>query len=174
MELISSAERNRLFDRFQRDAFHLELRDDYSVPGEAGPFQSWLDGRDIDYTYLTPWTQLMRQTTRRGMTVRRVRVVTEPLTPYIQWEHATTVVNENAGEAVRWLPRHLLPTGVAFPFDGRDWWLYDDRLLAVGHFDADGRVLGSQIIEDPDAVARCVHLRDLLWANAVPHTEYKR
>ncbi|MBZ9644454.1 hypothetical protein K8369_35005 [Streptomyces sp. PSKA30] len=38
--MTSSAERNRLFERFQRDAFRLELRDDYFVPGEQGPFQS--------------------------------------------------------------------------------------------------------------------------------------
>ncbi|MFD3504468.1 DUF6879 family protein [Streptomyces sp. NPDC058678] len=173
MELISSAERNRLFDRFKHDAFHLELRDDYSVPGERGPFESWLKGENVDYAYLTPWARLVEQAARRGMTVRRVRVVTEPLSPYIQWEHATTILNEQAGEAIRWLPRHLLPAGATFPFDGRDWWLYDDRLLAVGHFDPDGRVLGSEIIEDPGAVAQCLRVRDLLWATAIPHTEYK-
>ncbi|MER6525334.1 DUF6879 family protein [Streptomyces sp. NPDC001508] len=36
-----------------------------------------------------------------------------------------------------------------------------------------GRVLGSEIIEDPDAVAECIRVRDLLWAVAVPHAEYK-
>ena len=53
------------------------------------------------------------------------------------------------------------------------WWLFDSRLLAVGHFDSEGRVLGSEIIEDPDAVAECVRLRDLLWAVAIPHADYK-
>ncbi|MFJ3339157.1 DUF6879 family protein [Streptomyces sp. NPDC086766] len=173
MELISSAERNRLFERFQQDAFHLELRDDYSVPGEDGPFHSWLAGEDVDYAYLKPWTELVQQCTARGMTVRRVRVVTEPLSPYIQWEYATTPLNEEAGESIRWLPRHLLPDGVTFPFDAKDWWLYDDRLLAVGHFDADGRVLGSHLIDAPDAVAECVALRDLLWTHAIPHVDYK-
>jgi len=31
VELISGAERNQLFESFAHDAFHLELRDDYSV-----------------------------------------------------------------------------------------------------------------------------------------------
>ncbi|WP_367318084.1 DUF6879 family protein [Streptomyces sp. HUAS ZL42] len=172
MELISSAERNTLFERFQRDAFHLELRDDYSVPDEDGPFQSWLTGGRTDTSYLTPWIRLVQQTTGRGMSVRRVRVITEPLSPYIQWEYDLTELNEEAGEDIRWLPRHLLPEGITFPFDGKDWWLYDDHLLAVGHFDPDGRVLGSQIIADPDAVAACVAVRDLLWTHAVPHAEY--
>ncbi|MFF0794627.1 DUF6879 family protein [Streptomyces spiralis] len=173
MQLISSAERNRLFEHFQRDAFHLELRDDYSVPGENGPFRSWLEGGDVDSSYLKPWIHLIQQTTARGMTVRRVRVVTEPVSPYIRWEYETTPLNEEAGEDIRWLPRHLLPADITFPFKAKDWWLYDDRLLAVGHFDADGRVLGSEIVDAPDHVAQCVALRDLLWTCAIPHAEYK-
>ena len=164
MELICSAERNQLFESFAQDAFHLELRDDYSVPDEDSPFTSWLRGESVDYSYMEPWTQLIRRVTREGKTVRRVRVVTEPHTPYIQWEHATTGINEQAGEEIRWLPRHRLPEGITFPLGGNDWWLYDNRLLAVGHFDSDGRVLGSEIVVDSDAVAECVRLRDLLWA----------
>lgn len=81
MELLSGAERNQLFERFQHDAFHLELRDDYSVPEENGPFQNWLTGATTDTAFLAPWTRLVYQATSRGMTVRRVRVVTEPATP---------------------------------------------------------------------------------------------
>ncbi|MFC8520132.1 DUF6879 family protein [Streptomyces sp. NPDC057257] len=173
MELISSAERNRLFESFTKDAFHLELRDDYSVPAEDGPYESWLRGEPVDYTYMAPWRQLIQHVTGAGKTVRRLRVVTEPHTPYIQWEHAATVHNEEAGEDIRWLPRHFLPDEVVFPLGGNDWWLFDDRLLAVGHFDADGRVLGSELIEAPQVVAECVRLRDLLWSLATPHREYK-
>ncbi|SOD67486.1 hypothetical protein SAMN06272781_1063 [Streptomyces sp. 1222.2] len=122
---------------------------------------------------MEPWTRLIRRVTGEGKTVRRVRVVTEPHTPYIQWEHATTALDEEAGEEIRWLPRHRLPESITFPVGGNDWWLYDDRLLAVGHFGPDGRVLGSELIEDPDTVAECVRLRDLLWSAAIPHPEYK-
>lgn len=173
MELISSAERNRLFDRFHHDAFHLELRDDYSVPDEYGPFQQWLAGQDTDHSYLEPWLRLVHQSTARGMSVRRVRVVTTPSTPYIRWEHSITELNEAAGEDIRWLPRHLLPADLTLPFESRDWWLYDDRLLAVGHLDSDGRVLGSEIVDAPDAVDQCARVRDQLWTLAVPHREYQ-
>ncbi|MEU9376178.1 DUF6879 family protein [Streptomyces sp. NPDC048255] len=172
MKLISSAERNRLFGSFAQDAFHLELRDDYSVPDEDGPFADWLRGV-VDNSYMEPWTSMIRRVTDQGKTVRRVRVVTEPHSPYVQWEYATTPVNQDAGEDIRWLPRHDLPPGLDFPVDGNDWWLFDDRILAVGHFDETGRVLGSELIEDSDVVAECVRVRDLLWASAVAHREYK-
>ncbi|MCM1967765.1 DUF6879 family protein [Streptomyces sp. G1] len=173
MELISSAERNQLFEHFDRDAFHLELRDDYSVPGEEGPFEDWLDGRVSDDSFMLPWTELMKRVTDSGKTVRRVRVITEPHSPYIKWEHATTKVNEEAGESIRWLPRHQLPEGLNFPVNGNDWWLFDDKLLAVGHFDAAGRVLGSEVIEDPAIVAECIRVRDHLWSIATPTVKYK-
>lgn len=173
MDLISGAERNQLFERFWQDAFHLELRDDYSVPDEDGPFESWLRGEPNDTAFMEPWTQLVRQVTSRGMTVRRVRVVSEPHSSYIQWERETTDINIRAGESIRWLPRHEVPEGLTFPLEGRDWWLFDHRLLAVGHFNAQGRVLGSELIRDPEIVAECIRVRDLVWRVATQHTEYK-
>ncbi|MFK0294877.1 DUF6879 family protein [Streptomyces sp. NPDC090442] len=173
MELISSAERNLLFERFAHDAFHLELRDDYSVPNEEGVYRDWLSGT-ADGSFMAPWAQLMKRVTGSGMTVRRVRVVTEPHTPHIQWEHATTHVNEAAGESIRWLPRQKMPEELVLPVKGNDWWLFDDKLLAVGYFDGSGRVLGSEVVETPAIVGECIRVRDLLWGMAIPHSEYTR
>ncbi|MEU7184079.1 MULTISPECIES: DUF6879 family protein [Streptomyces] len=173
MDLITSAQRDELFNSFERDAFHLELRDDYGSPVENTPYARWQRGETDDHKWLGPWMTLMKRVTGERKTVRRVRVITEPHSPYVGWEHSLTKLNIEAGEDIRWLPRHQLPEGITFPVGGNDWWLYDDRLLAVGHFDAEGRVLGSQITEDPDSVAECIRLRDLLWAVAIPHTEYK-
>lgn len=173
MELISSAERNQLVEACEHTAFHLELRDDYSVPDENGPFQSWLRGEPVDHSFMEPWLQMVKRLTGEGRTVRRVRVVTEPHTPYIQWEYATTPLNVEAGEEIRWLPRRQFPEGLVFPFGGRDWWLIDDRLLAVGHIDSEGRVLGHEVIEDRETVAKATILRDHLWSVAAPHHEYQ-
>ncbi|MGW8743584.1 DUF6879 family protein [Streptomyces sp. NPDC055794] len=173
MELITSAQRDELFNSFERDAFHLELRDDYGSPVEDTPYARWQRGEPDDYQWLDPWMTLMKRVAAEGKRVRRVRVVTEPHSQYVGWEHSLTHLNIAAGEDIRWLPRHMLPEGIAFPVEGRDWWLYDDRVLAVGHFDAEGRVLGSELVEDPDIVADCIRLRDLFWGLAIPHAEYK-
>jgi len=106
-------------------------------------------------------------------TVRRVRVVTEPLSQYIRWEHAVTRLNQEAGEDIRWLPRHLVPQDIQFPVDGRDFWLFDDQVVTVGHFDENGRVLGSELVTDPAAVAACASVRDALWPLAIPHRAYQ-
>ncbi|MEV6668843.1 DUF6879 family protein [Streptomyces sp. NPDC051162] len=173
MDLITSAQRDELFNSFERDAFHLELRDDYGSPVEDTPYARWQRGEPDNFEWLDPWKSLMRRSTGAGKTVRRVRVITEPHTQYVRWEHSLTVQNIEVGEDIRWLPRHQLPEGIAFPVQGNDWWLYDDKLLAVGHFDTEGRVLGSELITDPKIVAECIRIRDLLWGLAIPHTEYK-
>ncbi|SER36740.1 DUF6879 family protein [Streptomyces qinglanensis] len=151
-ELITGVERNRLIETCEHDAFHLELRDDYSVPDEDGPFESWLRDEPVDYAFMKPWTQMVKRLTGEGRAVRRVRVVSHPHTPYIRWEHRTTPRNVEAGEDIRWLARHTVPGELVFPFDGKDWWLMDDRLLAVGHTVA-GRVRGHEIIDDPKGIA---------------------
>ncbi|MFE3118797.1 DUF6879 family protein [Streptomyces niveus] len=172
MDLITSARRDELFDSFISDAFHLELRDDYGSPVEDTPYARWQRGEPDDFAWLAPWTALMKRVIGSGRSVRRVRVVSEPHSEYVRWEHSLTHLNLEAGEDIRWLPRHRLPQGSAFPVAGNDWWLFDDRLLAVGHFDADGRVLGSELIEEPETVAECIRVRDRLWTTAVPHVEY--
>jgi len=173
MELITPDQRDELFDTFEHDAFHLELRDEYGVPGEDGPFARWIRGEPDDFVWLEPWLARIRAATRGGRSVRRVRVVSEPTTAYIRWEHATTPLTLEAGEDIRWLPRHSLPVNATMPLGGRDWWLFDGRLLAVGVFDHDGRVLGSELLTDPAIIAQCAAIRDQLWPLAVPHAEYK-
>ncbi|MFE9388050.1 DUF6879 family protein [Streptomyces sp. NPDC006784] len=77
-----------------------------------------------------------------------------------------------AGEDIRWLPRHTVPDDLVFPFGGKDWWLIDDRLLAMGHTEA-GRVTGHEIIDAPKGSHEAVALRNALWPLAIPHGEYR-
>jgi hypothetical protein len=173
MELITPAERDGLLDQFKRDAFHLELRDDYRADYEDGPVTRWLRGEPDDYQWLEPWLVRVRRAVASGKTIRRVRVGTEPLSAYLRWEHSVTWLNQEAGEAIRWLPRHRLPEDLELPVGGRDFWVFDDELVTIGHFDETGRVLGSELVTDPAVVAACARTRDRLWPLAIPHEQYE-
>ncbi|MGW1072286.1 DUF6879 family protein [Streptomyces sp. NPDC002537] len=173
MDLISSARRDELFDSFERDAFHLELRDEYGSPTEETGYTRWQRGEPDDHAWLDQWMALMKRVTGEGKTVRRIRVVTQPHSAYVGWEHSLTRLNLEAGEDIRWLPRHRMPEDVALPVAGNDWWLFDDRLLAIGHFGEDGRVLGSELVDDPQVVTECARVRDRLWSVAIPHIAYQ-
>ncbi len=70
----------------------------------------WLDwqaGRRFDPAERwASWSDLIRATVARGVSVRRIRLVSEPVTDYIRFEYDVTAAhNLAAGEQVRWLPR---------------------------------------------------------------------
>ena len=88
-------------------AFHLEMRDHYGVAVEAEDFARWQQSgeRDMDPAseYWSDFIRLVRETLGRGVELRRARIVSEPVSDYIRFEHAGTSVNVAAGEQVRWL-----------------------------------------------------------------------
>lgn len=176
MQWLSTEERRELFTRFERDAFHLELKDFYGVVGEAKRFQRWLAGEPETYEevadWFQDWTEKVRAATQSGKTIRRIRVITEPTTDYIRFEHHDTPHNLAAGEDIRWLPRHDLPKGIAFPHGGKDFWLFDDAWAVFTHFHENGRSKGMEKVTDRAVVQHCVWVRDRLWPMAIPHREY--
>ncbi|MGH3611267.1 MAG: DUF6879 family protein [Pseudonocardia sp.] len=111
----------------------------------------------------------MNDITASGTTLRRLRIVSEPVTDYIrfEWLDATQLVR--AGEEVRWLPRRnasmlLLP--------GNDFWMFDRETVAFTHFSGDGHVLDHEVTTDTDIVAACSATFQQAWDIAIPHNEY--
>jgi hypothetical protein len=73
---------------------------------------------------------LVRHHVARGVKFRRARIVSEPVTDYIRFEHAITAgVNLAGGEQVRWLPRRRA-SDLCLP--GNDFWPFDGRLVRFG------------------------------------------
>ncbi|MGW1195646.1 DUF6879 family protein [Streptomyces sp. NPDC002536] len=173
MDLVTADVRDELFSTFQRDAFHLELKDEYRVSIEDGPYAKWLKGEPDDFGWFRPWLEQARRLTESGRSIRRVRVVSEPVTDYIRWELELTPMNHEAGEEIRWLPRHRVPDGLEFPAKGNDWWLFDDATLAITHFRPDGRFAGAELTTDPAVIGHAVRVRDGLWSAATPYDEYR-
>lgn len=157
-----------------RSAIHLETRDQYAVSDEADRFSTWLatGQRDTDPTSenWASWVDLISRAVARGITVRRARIVSEPVTDYIRWEHAGTVINVHAGEQVRWLPRRRA-SDIALP--GNDFWLFDERVIRWNHFTGDGGWAGQEISADPAVAKLCAEAFETVWARAVPHDQYK-
>lgn len=157
-----------------RSAVHLELRDHYGTPEEAEDFDTWLrtgqldtDPRSPDWA---PWVDLVSETVARGVTVRRARVISEPASDYIRYEHASTIVNLRAGELVRWLPRHLA-SGIALP--DNDFWLFDEQVIRWGYFDSNGGRVGHGISEDVADAKLCAEAFEAVWSLAIPHDQYE-
>lgn len=160
----------------QHTAFHLEMRDSYSVGDETDDFEAFKrTGKAAasapSAPYWDGWVEMVQETVRRGVVMRRARIVSEPVTDYIRYEHAITGVNVEAGEQVRWLPRPLA-SHIALP--GNDFWVFDEKIVQFNLFTGDGDWASppKQWSEDPAVAALCSAAFAKVWERAVPHARY--
>ncbi|MER5492150.1 DUF6879 family protein [Streptomyces sp. NPDC002490] len=163
-DLIRSAEHS---------AVHLEMRDAYAVPDEDAGFAAWRRGRLLDpddrESWWGPWHDVVRESVTRGVRMRRARIVSEPHSEYIRYEHSFTFTNVAAGEEVRWLPRRSA-SGLALP--GNDFWMFDGKLVQFNVFDGEGRWVHTDHTEDRDTLALCARAFRAVWERATPHDAY--
>nr|WP_229871864.1 DUF6879 family protein [Streptomyces longisporoflavus] len=148
------------------------MRDTYGVDEEAGTVAAWRASGQVpahDSDFWRPWVGLVQRTVARGVEVRRVRVVSEPVTQYIRFEHAITPTNLHAGEQVRWLPRarasHLM-------LPGNDFWLIDDRIIRFNIFSGDGQAVEPQASTDHQVIKQCADAFETVWELGTEHTQF--
>jgi hypothetical protein len=101
--------------------------------------------------------------------MRRARVVSEPVTEYIRYEHSCTPQNLAAGEEVRWLPRRLA-SDLLFP--GNDCWLFDNDLIRFGLFPGGGAFVERTLCDAPDVIKNVSEAFEAIWNRALPHDRY--
>lgn len=163
-----------LLSKCKHSAVHLEMRDAYAVDYEAGPFADWRAGYRHDpadrASWWRPWLDLVAETVGRGVTVRRARIVSEPVSEYIRYEHSGTFTNVAAGERVRWLPRRQAST-LSLP--GNDFWLFDDQWVYWNHFAGDGSSQGPEVTDSPAVVKLCADAFESVWDRSTPHDQYE-
>ncbi|MEU7911294.1 DUF6879 family protein [Microbispora bryophytorum] len=162
-----------LFARAQRSVTHLEMRDTYGTGGTD--YRLWREGVPIEqiaqYGNVEPWLTLVRKHVARGITFRRARIVSEPVSDYIRFEHAATgYSNLAAGELVRWLPR---PRAADLALPGCDFWQFDDALVCWVFQTGDGDPAGYELTEDPDAAKLCVSAFEAVWERGIDHGKYR-
>jgi hypothetical protein len=161
---------DRLFRAVTRSAVHLEMRDDYGPGSQA--FAAWREHRPYDRSGPDAvWHALVRSVVERGATVRRARIVSEPVSDYIRFEYdVTQAANLAAGEQVRWLPRQNA-SDLALP--GNDFWLFDGAVVLFNQFSGDGAATITELRDEPAVVSLCATAFEAVWERAVPHGKYR-
>lgn len=173
MDLLTAEQWADLFSSTKVEALHLEMRDWYAVEDEKERFRQFLatGHRDAaaEYEQRKPWLEMVTAATRRGVSVRRARIVSEPVTDYIRFEHEGTAAAVESGEQVRWLPRKRA-SRLGLP--GNDFWLFDETTVLFNYFTGDGGSAGQELMTDPDVARLCKAAFEAVWAIAIPHEEY--
>ena len=74
----------------------------------------WEHGEPDDLEWLQGWCTALREHVKAGRSIRRARVVSEPLSDYQRWSRSIAYPMVEAGEDIRWVPRGLV-SSVALP-----------------------------------------------------------
>jgi hypothetical protein len=150
-------------------AVHLEMRDQYTPDDPV--FLDWLATGQVTDPALPGWYELVRAQVARGISFRRVRIVSEPLSEFVRFEYlCTSGLNIAAGEQVRWLPRRRA-SDLCLP--GNDFWVFDGRMVRLSHFAGNGDFLDDELSEDPALVKHCASAFEAVWERATDHADYQ-
>lgn len=161
---------SELFAGFQKSAWRHEAQDNYDIPEERGQLAEFVrTGKTTPSAGDLEYQQWLRDEGASGRTVARLRLVGEPLTPYTLFELAYFHDLVEAGEDVRILPRAAVPGDT--PLWKRDFFIFDDRDVALMHYDEAGHYLGAQRLTDCD-ITPYLEIRRQGNALGVPFTEY--
>ena len=168
MRSIDPEEFRRLIATFETSAVHLETRDAYGTAVELPHMAQWKAGEPDDLAWMRDYCDTVRAHVAAGRTIRRARVVSEPLSSYIRFEYAVTPhANLAAGERVRWLPRGRA-SEVRLP--GNDFWLVDDIVL-FSLFSGDGVRVGT-VVGGANVLSFCLEAFEAVWRLGIDHSDY--
>jgi hypothetical protein len=167
---ISDDQFEELLARFDRKAIHLETRDAYGTAVELPYMAKWAAGEPDDLAWLDDWCATLRSHVQAGKSVRRARIVSEPLSDYQQWSHSIAHPMVDAGEDIRWVPRQLV-SSIGIP--GNDYYLFDDHLVVFLHYAGNGLGVGKTTSTDPADIHLCRTAFEAVWALSIPHRDYK-
>lgn len=154
---------------FRSSAFRLEVQQTYAMDDEQGDLEAFLAGAARPEGYNREWCDFVRGVTSGGRAIQRVKLLQRPYTDYSRFVMSWAVpVNVAAGEDYRIID---LPPGTTSPLPWQDFWLFDDEQVIHLDFDADGALLGIELVEEPD-LDHYRRLRDLGVRLGIPFRDW--
>jgi hypothetical protein len=155
-----------------RESFvHVETRDTYGTEVELPHMAKRRHGEHDDLGWLGWWLEMLRGHRAAGRTCRRARVVSEPVSDYQRWTISHVHAFIEAGEDVRYVPRHRLAT-VPLPGSG-DFYVFDNELALFLHYTGNGTNASFQTTDDPRTVQACRQAFETVWSLALPFRDYR-
>lgn len=169
MTTVTDGEFEGLLTDFKREIIHLETRDAYGTEVELPHMAKWAAGESDDLRWLQPWCATLREVVKAGKSVRRARIVSEPLSDYQRWSYSIAQPMVDAGEDIRWVPRSRI-SSIAIP--GNDFYLFDDRIAIFLTYTGNGLSAAKLASSDPDDIKLCRSSFEAIWKMSIPHSEY--
>ncbi|MGB3440432.1 MAG: DUF6879 family protein [Actinophytocola sp.] len=156
------------FDSFTQEAFRLETLPAYRVGSEQGEYEKFLRTGELNIPDDDAWLTRVRHFRKTGRTVRRVHLISWPLTDYLRYEFSVYRYTVAAGEDVRIMDTTNHPD-VRLP--DHDYWLFDNEAVVRMDYSTDGTQLGRELLENIDP-ATYIAWKELALLHSKPFSAY--
>jgi hypothetical protein len=167
--LLSSEELGALFQNFEASAFRMETHQTYTMPAEAENIARFLRGEPKPPDHNKAWHESIRSYRASGKTIQRAKLVRRPFTDYTRCLFAWAIPgNVAAGEDYRIVDI----TDRTLELPEQDFWLFDERTVALLNFNPDGTLQDRELVENSN-VGQYLEWRDIALAESVPFSEYR-
>lgn len=167
--IIDVDEFGRLFETFEHSAWRLETRRAYASDAETDTYREFVETGSVTWDLEDEWCTNMRAQTGSGKRVGRVRIVDNPPTTAQLYLMDNARRNAATGEDMCNLWR---ADAERLRLPDEDFWIFDSRLVALLHFDADDNLLHVELITEPAEVVRYSMVRDAAVHHAVPYDQF--
>lgn len=167
--ISSSSDLSARFRTFEREAFRLEILDEYNIPSSAENLAAFLAGKPKPEGYNAGWIETVRSATESRKRIYRVHIVSRPLTDYLRYELGWGyVTNMTGGEEFFILDVTERPS----PLEGiPDFWMFDETTPVVMHYDETGAFKGPEFLAS-DRAEEFIAYRNRALAHAEPFPEW--
>ncbi|TDU04753.1 hypothetical protein EDD99_3228 [Streptomyces sp. 846.5] len=165
--LLAGSRWREFFDSMECEAFRLETLPVYRVPQEEDAVRRFLAGEPLPLSATQGWTTRIQGYADSGRKVRRVHVLTRPLTDYLRFEFEHYRHNVAAGEDIRILDITEVPNP---GLPDQDFWLFDESRVVLMNYEADGTQIDREILEGDPGLYR--EWRRIALESSVPFLEY--
>lgn len=152
----------QLFATFEHEAFRLEMQREYRVDPEWTLFSAAQSGEIVTEYPFPEWLEQVQSLVANGRSIRRALVSVAPPSAFFEFRMRQYRQNVTAGEKMRVVfTDHLPITG--------DFWLFDDRIAALLHFDSVGRQIRVEITEEPGMISDLIEVKEDLeeWGEPI-------
>ena len=120
------------FETFTRTAFRLEALPQYIVENETADFSNFKDSGRLPDNARSDWARLVKSNIKSGKSMKRLRLLSDELTPYEQFE-ILSYSGIKSGEEIRVNPRSLYEENYLY-----DFWFFDNEYITQMNYAQDG------------------------------------
>jgi hypothetical protein len=129
------------FETFQKSAFRLEGLPQYIVDEEKDAYAEFIELGTLPSNKDSDWAKIVKSSTKSDKTMQRLRLLSDELTTYEQFELLAYPGITN-GEEIRVNSRNRFKHKYEY-----DFWFFDDKYIAKIHYKPDGTFVKFDLTE---------------------------